>query len=77
MYKVTYQVASEMQKRIWRPCGFSVGVGEGFQHENGNGARRGCVSRHAGKTESSPRHSKDYKNVKSFLTAHHRPDCVE
>lgn len=46
---------------------FSVGVGDGLSHsedsnmKTGKGARRGCVSRHAGKTESSPRHSKDYK----------------
>lgn len=63
MYKVTYQVAFEMQKRIRRPCGFSVGVSEGLSHfedfnfKNSSRARRG----HAGENWSSWRHSKDYK----------------
>lgn len=43
MYKVTYQVASEMQKRIWRPCGFSVGVGEGLSHSEDSNMRTATV----------------------------------
>lgn len=67
MYKVTYQGAFEMQKRIRRPCGFSVGVSEGLSHfedfnfKNRSRARRGCVSRRAGENWSSWRHLKDYK----------------
>lgn len=67
MYKVTYQVAFEMQKRIRRPCGFSVGVGEGLSHcedfnfKNSSRAGRGGVSRHARENWSSWRHLKDYK----------------
>lgn len=67
MYKVTYQVAFEMQKRIRRPCGFSVGVGEGLSHfedfnfKNSSRVRRGFVTRHAREHWSSWRHLKDYK----------------
>lgn len=42
MYKVTCEVAFEVLKRIWRPCCFPVGVGEGSSHSEDSDMKNGC-----------------------------------